>query len=44
MCTQQTNYKEQIPDLISALQSEIDQAKNQKSYTHDLEDGLLVDT
>jgi hypothetical protein len=43
MCTQQTNYKEQIPEIIKALQSEIDQAKNQKSYTQDLEDGLLVD-
>jgi len=30
MCAHQTNYKEQIPDLISALQSEIDQAKKTK--------------
>lgn len=44
MCAQQTNYKEHIPDLIKALQAEIDLAKNQKGYTQDLEDGLMVGT
>lgn len=44
MNTQKINYKELIPELINALQAEIDQVKSQKSHTHDLEDGLLVGT
>lgn len=39
-----TTYKTYIPELIEALQTEIDQSKNQKSHTQDMEDGLLVDT
>lgn len=38
------NYKEIVPELVEALQAEIDQAKSQKGRTQDLEDGLLVGT
>lgn len=38
------SYKAHIPELIEALQAEIDQSKSKKSHTQDLEDGILVNT